>query len=376
MLHCRPAPDFLPDPEACLLTGILPQQCLEQGLPEHAFAAAIEAQLARPGTVGVGYNSIRFDDEVTRFLFWRNLIDPYAREWQNRLRPLGPAGRGALRLCAAPRRHRVADARRRPRLVQARAPDARQRPGARRRARRAVRRARHHRAGAAAQDAPAPAVGLLPEAAQEGRGAGRDRAAQSQGRPFLHVSGMYRRRARLPGDGVAAGAAPDQQERDHRLGPGARPGRAADARRRGHAPAHVQPQRRPARGRDAAADQDHPHQQVAGGHRQPEDADAGDGEALGHRCRSGAAPCRCRGAACRQAGRHVARGVPAARRDGPADVDEDLYGGFVGNDDRRTLQRLRALDARRRWPTSGRPSTTRGWRNCCSATARATSRTR
>ena len=53
------------------------------GLPEHAFADAIERQLAQPGTVGVGYNSIRFDDEVTRFLFWRNLIDPYAREWQN-----------------------------------------------------------------------------------------------------------------------------------------------------------------------------------------------------------------------------------------------------------------------------------------------------
>jgi len=83
MCYCRPAPDFLPEPEACLLTRILPQTCLERGLPEHAFAAAIEAQLARPGTVGVGYNSIRFDDEVTRFLFWRNLIDPYAREWQN-----------------------------------------------------------------------------------------------------------------------------------------------------------------------------------------------------------------------------------------------------------------------------------------------------
>ena len=83
MHYCQPAPDFLPDPEACLLTGILPQTCLERGLPEHAFAAAIEAQLAQPGTVGVGYNSIRFDDEVTRFLFWRNLIDPYAREWQN-----------------------------------------------------------------------------------------------------------------------------------------------------------------------------------------------------------------------------------------------------------------------------------------------------
>jgi len=83
MWFCRPAPDVLPDPESVLLTGILPQQALQQGLPEHEFAARIEAELARDGTVGVGYNSIRFDDEVTRFLFWRNLIDPYAREWQN-----------------------------------------------------------------------------------------------------------------------------------------------------------------------------------------------------------------------------------------------------------------------------------------------------
>jgi exodeoxyribonuclease I len=83
MHYCQPAPDFLPDPEAVLLTGILPQQALQQGLPEHEFAAAIERELAQDGTVGVGYNSIRFDDEVTRHLFWRCLIDPYAREWQN-----------------------------------------------------------------------------------------------------------------------------------------------------------------------------------------------------------------------------------------------------------------------------------------------------
>jgi exodeoxyribonuclease-1 len=83
MQFCQPAPDYLPDPESCLLTGILPQQCLAQGVPEHVFAEAIERELAQPGTVGVGYNTIRFDDEVTRHLFWRNLIDPYAREWQN-----------------------------------------------------------------------------------------------------------------------------------------------------------------------------------------------------------------------------------------------------------------------------------------------------
>jgi exodeoxyribonuclease-1 len=83
MRYCRPAPDYLPDPESCLLTGITPQRCLELGLPEHEFAALIEGQLAKPGTVGVGYNSIRFDDEVTRHLFWRNLIDPYEREYKN-----------------------------------------------------------------------------------------------------------------------------------------------------------------------------------------------------------------------------------------------------------------------------------------------------
>ena len=83
MFYCQPAPDYLPSPEACLITGITPQQCLEEGVPEVEFANRIEAAFSQPGTVGVGYNTIRFDDEVTRFLFWRNLIDPYAREWQN-----------------------------------------------------------------------------------------------------------------------------------------------------------------------------------------------------------------------------------------------------------------------------------------------------
>ena len=83
MLYCQPAPDYLPSPTACLITGITPQQCLEQGVPEHQFAAAVEAELGQPGTIGVGYNTIRFDDEVTRYMLWRNLRDPYAREWQN-----------------------------------------------------------------------------------------------------------------------------------------------------------------------------------------------------------------------------------------------------------------------------------------------------
>ncbi len=83
MLYCQPGDDWLPDPESCLLTGITPQHCQAQGVPEHAFADQVLAALGAPGTVGVGYNTIRFDDEVTRHLLWRNLIDPYGREWQN-----------------------------------------------------------------------------------------------------------------------------------------------------------------------------------------------------------------------------------------------------------------------------------------------------
>ena len=81
--YCRPADDILPQPEACLVTGITPQQALRDGVTEAELAAAIERELAEPGTCGAGYNSIRFDDEVTRNLFYRNFIDPYAREWRN-----------------------------------------------------------------------------------------------------------------------------------------------------------------------------------------------------------------------------------------------------------------------------------------------------
>ncbi len=83
MLFCKPAPDTLPHPEACLVTGITPQQALDAGVTEREFIARIHDELARPGTCGVGYNSLRFDDEFTRYALYRNFYDAYAREWQN-----------------------------------------------------------------------------------------------------------------------------------------------------------------------------------------------------------------------------------------------------------------------------------------------------
>ena len=83
VIYCQPQKDILPAPQACLITGITPQYALEHGLPEPQFIEAIHQQLALPGTCGVGYNSIRFDDEVSRYTLYRNFYDPYQREWKN-----------------------------------------------------------------------------------------------------------------------------------------------------------------------------------------------------------------------------------------------------------------------------------------------------
>ena len=82
-LYCKPADDVLPQPDACLVTRITPQKAQREGVNESEFFEAVHRQLAHPETCGIGYNSIRFDDEVTRYGFYRNFIDPYAREWQN-----------------------------------------------------------------------------------------------------------------------------------------------------------------------------------------------------------------------------------------------------------------------------------------------------
>ncbi|MBY0579154.1 MAG: exodeoxyribonuclease I [Burkholderiales bacterium] len=83
VMYCKPASDMLPQPESCLVTGITPQRALLDGVTEARFVANIEREFAHPGTCGVGYNSIRFDDEFTRHALYRNFFDPYAREWQN-----------------------------------------------------------------------------------------------------------------------------------------------------------------------------------------------------------------------------------------------------------------------------------------------------
>ena len=83
VFYCKLHDDFLPHPAACLVTGISPQLANEKGLLECDFIAKIHQQFSTPQTCVVGYNSIRFDDEFTRQLLYRNFFDPYAREWKS-----------------------------------------------------------------------------------------------------------------------------------------------------------------------------------------------------------------------------------------------------------------------------------------------------
>lgn len=78
----RLAPDVVPSAEACLVTGIAPDR-LEAAPDEWQVLREARQRLGEPGTCIVGYNNVRFDDDFLRHGFYRNLMDPYAHEWQD-----------------------------------------------------------------------------------------------------------------------------------------------------------------------------------------------------------------------------------------------------------------------------------------------------
>lgn len=86
-----PHKDTLPNPGACLVTGITPNRIFKllksedkfKVLTEYDFFRNINKKLSEPNTCGVGYNSISYDDEVSRVGFYRNLMNPYLREYSN-----------------------------------------------------------------------------------------------------------------------------------------------------------------------------------------------------------------------------------------------------------------------------------------------------
>ncbi len=75
--------DVVPEPDAILLTGITPQKTLAEGIIEAEFLKIFHAEIATPGTIFTGFNTVRFDDEFMRFMNYRNFYDPYEWHWKD-----------------------------------------------------------------------------------------------------------------------------------------------------------------------------------------------------------------------------------------------------------------------------------------------------
>lgn len=75
--------DTLPSPDALMVTGITPQQTQAEGYSEAEFAKLLMDEVFTENTISVGFNSIRFDDEFIRALFWRTFNDPYEWAWRD-----------------------------------------------------------------------------------------------------------------------------------------------------------------------------------------------------------------------------------------------------------------------------------------------------
>lgn len=74
--------DTLPSPDAVMVTGITPQSTQADGYTEAEFAKFLHSEVFTENTITVGFNSVRFDDEFIRCLFWRNFYDPYQWCWK------------------------------------------------------------------------------------------------------------------------------------------------------------------------------------------------------------------------------------------------------------------------------------------------------
>ena len=75
--------DVLPSPDAIMVTGITPQKTHEEGITEAEFVQIFHEEICTPGTITVGFNNIRFDDEFMRHALWRNFHDPYEWSWKD-----------------------------------------------------------------------------------------------------------------------------------------------------------------------------------------------------------------------------------------------------------------------------------------------------
>jgi len=81
-IDVRLRPDVIPSPGAMIINRIDISRALD-GRYELEAITEIHRLFNRPGTIGLGYNTLGFDDEFLRFSFYRNLLPPYTHQYHH-----------------------------------------------------------------------------------------------------------------------------------------------------------------------------------------------------------------------------------------------------------------------------------------------------
>ncbi len=75
--------EVVPAPVAVLRHGWSVEALRAEGEAEVDAIRTVHGLMNEPGTIGLGYRTIDADDEMLRFAFFRNLLDPYTHQYAN-----------------------------------------------------------------------------------------------------------------------------------------------------------------------------------------------------------------------------------------------------------------------------------------------------
>ena len=75
-------PDVVPSPSALAITR-LGVKDIQEGICEYEALRKIHNLFNQPNQINIGYNSLKFDNTMLRFGFYRNLLDPYTHQYKN-----------------------------------------------------------------------------------------------------------------------------------------------------------------------------------------------------------------------------------------------------------------------------------------------------
>ena len=87
-IRCKLLPHVIPSPYALAVTGVTPEILNDQSLPTH-YEAIIQIKNILESwspAIFIGFNSLRFDEELLRQAFFQNLHPPYLTNTNGNLR--------------------------------------------------------------------------------------------------------------------------------------------------------------------------------------------------------------------------------------------------------------------------------------------------